>query len=155
PDDRLIDLDLEKKMSLIRRTTNLGRSLRAQHQIRTRQALPSMLIITRTTKDQELITSGRGIISEELNIKELQFTTEEAKFVRLSVKPNLRSLGPRLGKNLGKLRAHFDELNKSHDAVAKFLEEVETKGQVECLGHKISVEDLLIERGPKDNRLIA
>jgi isoleucyl-tRNA synthetase len=155
PDTNLIDKDLETRMHLLRVATNLGRSLRAQHQIKTRQALPSMLVITRHKADGRHIESGSSLLKEELNVKEISFTTDEANFVRLSVKPNLRTLGPRLGKELSKVRQYFEEMSKSHEKVAGFLAQIEDKGSADALGHSLTEKDLLIERGPRDHRLIA
>jgi isoleucyl-tRNA synthetase len=155
PDKNLIDLDLEKRMELVRTTANLGRSLRAKHQIKTRQVLPSMMIITRHTSDGDAIEKAEALIKSELNIKEISFTTEEAKYVRLSLKPNLKTLGRRLGKELKSFRDHLAKLNESHDDVAALLVELEEKGKVSLLGHELTDDDFLIERGPKDDRLIA
>jgi isoleucyl-tRNA synthetase len=151
----LMDANLEAQMALVRRATNLGRSLRAKHQIKTRQVLPSMLVITRNAADGTFIEKGAAIIKEELNVKEIQFSTDEAQYVRLSVKPNLRTLGKRLGAELGKFRTYLEALNGSHDKVAKMLEALDSDGKVTWETHELTPEDFLIERGPKEERLIA
>ena len=155
PKSELIDHELETRMDLVRRVTNLGRSLRAKHQIKTRQALPSILVITRKATDQEVIQRGSAIIRSELNVKDIQFSTDEAKFVQLSVKPNLRTLGKRLGAALNTVRTELQKLSGSMDSVVKLLTELETTGKVLVCGHELIEEDFLIERGPKDQRLIA
>lgn len=154
-DKNAIDIDLEENMSLIRRATELGRSLRAKHQIKTRQPLPSLMVITRKDRDKEAIDRGVHIIRDELNVKAITFSTDEARFVRLGVKPNLKTLGKKLGSAIGSVRVAFEELSKDPSAVAKFLAEAESTGKTTLAGHELTVEDLLIERGPKDNRLIA
>lgn len=154
-DARAVDLGLEAKMSLTRRVTEMGRSLRAKHQLKTRQPLASLLVITRNASDQAAIDSGMEIICDELNIKRIDFSTDEAKFVRLGVKPNLKTLGKKLGPALNTVRQSFEELSKSHDAVAEFLAKVESAGETEIAGHTLTLSDLLIDRGPKDDRLIA
>ena len=154
-DKNAIDFDLEENMSLIRRATELGRSLRAKHQIKTRQPLPSLMVITRKDRDKEAIDRGVHIIRDELNVKAITFSTDEARFVRLGVKPNLKTLGKKLGSAIGSVRVAFEELSKDPSAVAKFLAEAESTGKTTLAGHELTVEDLVIERGPKDNRLIA
>lgn len=146
---------LEAKMSLIRSVTELGRSLRAKHQIRTRQVLPGMLIISRNDSDREHIESGKSLILGELNLKDIEYTSDEAQYVNLSVKPNLRTLGKRLGKDLNKVRGELLKLNEDPNACALFLSELEEKGSANVCGFDIAYEDVLIDRSPKDDRLIA
>jgi isoleucyl-tRNA synthetase len=117
--------------------------------------LPNLLVITRNAKDKAAIDRGQGIIRDELNVKAIEFSAEEAKFVRLGVKPNLKTLGKKLGSSLGQVRSAFETLSADPAAVAEFLSQAETLGRVTVAGHELTVEDLLIERGPKDDRLIA
>ncbi len=153
--EALIDESLESRMSLIRRTVGLGRSLRAKHQIRTRQVLPSMMVISHDANDKKHIERGMDILKEELNVKELNFTVDEISHVRLSVRPNLKTLGRRLGKHIKALRNHFEELNNKPQLVADLLADLSKEGSVDILGHRLEQGDFLIDRGPKDDRLIA
>lgn len=151
----LVDEKLESRMELLRKVSVLGRSLRAKHKIKTRQALPGILVITRNAEDRLAIEAGASVIKEELNVKEIEFSTDETKFVSLKLKPNLKTLGPRLGKDLGKMRQELDALSASPDRTAALVAEVERQGGVLLLGHELRAEDFLIERGPKDEKLIA
>ncbi len=154
-DAKLIDRDLESRMDLLRRAANLGRSLRAKHQLKTRQVLASMLVITRHAADGKAVEQGRELLKNELNVKDIEFTTDEAKYVRLSLKANLKSLGPRLGKSLNEMRIHLEALSTKTDEVAKVLAALEEQGKVTILGHDLTEADFLIDRGPKDDRLVA
>lgn len=151
----LVDLALERKMELVRNVAELGRSLRAKHQIKTRQVLPEMLIITRSPEDSAKIEEASKLIKGELNLKSLAFACDEAKYVKLSLKPNLRTLGKKLGKKLRDVKQELESLSADTDTVAKLLQEVEGNGQVQVLGETLMLEDFLIDRGPKDDRLIA
>jgi len=142
-------------MDLLRRAANLGRSLRAKHKLKTRQVLPSMLVITRHAADRAAVEQGAAILKAELNVKEIAFSTDEAAYVRLSLKPNLKSLGPRLGKQLGEMRQHLEAVSADPARVVQLLSELEAKGEVTVLGHALTESDFLIDRGPKDERLIA
>ncbi len=154
-DQSLQDIKLEQRMSLVRRATNLGRSLRQKHKIKTRQVLPSMMIITRHEEDRKAIENGTAIIKQELNVKEILFTTEEAAHVRLSLKPNFKSLGRKLGKKMSQFKKTLDQLNESHEEVSKLLEKLESGDTVNFLEIDMTSEDFEITRGPKDDRLIA
>lgn len=152
-DERLIDAELEERMALLRKVVGMGRGLRAKHQIKTRQVLPSMLVITRRAEDQDRILRGEGILKGELNLKEISFSTDEARYVALSLKPNLKSLGPRLGKELGAMKAQLEKL--SPEGVKTLLDGLDRDGKVTVLGHELTEADFLIERGQKDDRLVA
>ena len=154
-DGELVDRDLEARMDLLRRASILGRSLRAKHQIKTRQVLPSMLVITRKSADRQAIERGTELLRGELNVKEVLFSTDEAAYVLLSLKPNLKTLGPRLGKQLNTMRQHLEELNRQPQKVVDLLTLLEEAGKVEVMGHELVEVDFLIDRGPKDERLIA
>src|SRR5690606_1719395 len=111
--------------------------------------LPQILVITRNKEDRKHIELGASLIREELNLKEVLFSNDEAHYVKLSVKPNLKTLGRRLGKELNVVRSHLEGLSTSHEKVAQMLSELEAKGAINILGHELALEDFLIERGPK------
>lgn len=152
-DERLIDEELEERMALLRTIVSMGRGLRAKHQIKTRQALPSMLVITRRSEDQERILRGQNILKSELNIKEISFSTDEARYVALSLKPNLKNLGPRLGKGLAAFKTYLEKL--SIDEVHTLLAKLDRDTKITVNEQELTEADFLINRGPKDERLIA
>ncbi len=151
----LVDAELENRMDLLRRTAILGRSLRAKHKLKTRQVLPQMLVITRRPQDSAAVERGRDLLRSELNVKDVSFTTDEAQYVKLALKPNLKTLGKRMGKQLGELKALLDAKNADDRAIAAAFLELETTGKLTFLGQDLTEADFLIERGPKDGRLIA
>lgn len=151
----LISPELERQMSLIRTVAELGRSLRAKHQIKTRQVLPGMLVIARQAADVQLIEKAKDLLKGELNLKDITFTDDETQYVNLSVKPNLKALGKRLGKDLGAFKNHLEELNKRPEEVASLLADLERGNTVKVLACELQLDDVLVDRGPKDERLIA
>lgn len=154
-DTKAIDIELEERMSLVRKVAELGRSLRAKHQIKTRQVLPSLLIITRKESDRALIEKSKHLIASELNVKEVQFSSEEARYVRLGMKPNLKTLGKKLGAKLNELKKDLEAKSANQADVAQFLGSLEENGKVAWQGVDLELEDFLIDRGPLDERLIA
>jgi isoleucyl-tRNA synthetase len=153
--EALRDVELEAQMALIRNVINLGRSLRQKHGIKTRQVLPSMLVITHKQSDQQTIERYYDLIAQELNVKQVQFSSDEARHVRLSLQANLPSLGKRLGKELGQMRAHLQQLSNNPQEVGNLLARLDEEGSVEVLGHRLTSEDFLISRSQRDERLIA
>lgn len=153
--DDLIDAPLEQQMALVMTATNLARSLRAKHQIKTRQVLPNMTVLAGEGSNIDLLRKGEGILKNEINLKEVEFSADEAKFLELTLKPNLKTLGRRLGKRMGDFRKELTAFNNDQSAVAKAFAALENGETVSFMNEAFGKEDFLIERGPKDERLIA
>jgi isoleucyl-tRNA synthetase len=113
------------------------------------------LVITKNLGDKEYIEKYAELVKSELNLKEITFSTDETKFVQLTMKPNLRTLGKRLGKGLKDLVQHLEKASADPAQVVDLLDELDSRGEVEIMGNKFGADDFLIERGPKDDRLIA
>lgn len=146
---------LEENMAMVRMVADLGRSLRAKHQIKTRQVLANMLIITKNSDDRSFILQTEDLIKSELNVKNIEFSTDEARYVKLAVKPNLKRLGKRLGKDLKAFRSHLDELNQDHSQLATVLNQIEQGKPYHWQEHDFELDDFLVERLQLDDRLIA
>lgn len=109
-DMALQDEGLERRMGLARTAVSLGRGLRAKHDVRIRQPLPSMTVVMAAAEDRAALERMGEIVRDELNVKELRVSAEEADFVSYSARPNLKVLGPRYGKSLGQVRAEIETL---------------------------------------------
>ncbi len=151
----LVQEELEKRMKLVRTAAELGRSLRAKHQIKTRQPLREMLVITRDKSGHAAISENQSLIASELNVKTIAFSDNELKYVSVQLKPNLKTLGRRLGKDLAAFRQELDRLNAANAELGPLMAKLETEGSVSILGQSFVEEDFLIERGPKGAQLIA
>ena len=112
-DERLIDDDLEARMAAARRVVTLGHSARQTASVKTRMPLPRLVaVFDKTDHDRELLagqTDLAAIVKEELNVKEFELREDAADLVRETVKPDLKVLGPKLGKDLPKVRAALAE----------------------------------------------
>ncbi len=154
-DQTLSNPDLEHRMGLLQIIVSNGRALRQKHKLKVRQVLPSLTVISRKKEDEAFIQAGLSILQSELNVKAVHFTTDETSHVRLSLKPNLRTLGARLGSKLRDLTQHLAAANQAQSSVVKIVNSVEENGSVEILGHVLTMEDFLIDRQPLDEGLIA
>ncbi|HEY7151067.1 MAG TPA: isoleucine--tRNA ligase [Solirubrobacterales bacterium] len=110
PDDSLVDTELERGMEAARRTVELGRAARAESGIKTRQPLRRAVVVA-SGAEREAIADRSDLVTSELNVKELEFVTEESELVSYSVKPNYRTLGPRFGKDMPKVAAAIEALD--------------------------------------------
>ncbi len=135
-----IDKDLEEKMNQVVDIVVLGRAARNSANIKNRQPIGKMFV----KADSELPDFYKDIIAEELNVKEVVFTDSVKDFTSYSFKPQLKTLGPRFGKQLGALRTILSEL----DGIAA-MDELETKGTLTVTldgkEEALTKEDLLIE----------
>jgi isoleucyl-tRNA synthetase len=110
PDDSLVDVDLERDMEAVRRTVELGRAARAESQIKMRQPLRRAVVVA-SGAEREAISERADLVTSELNVKELEFVSEESELVSYTVKPNYRTLGPRFGKDMPKVAAAIEALD--------------------------------------------
>jgi isoleucyl-tRNA synthetase len=98
----LIDTTLETAVSRMQQVILLGRQKRIQAGIKVKTPLQTLTIIHRDDVLLKGISKVEEYIKSELNIKEIHYSTDEEKFIRLYAKPNSPVLGPRLGKTFGK-----------------------------------------------------
>jgi len=96
-DEKLINEEIETKMDLVRDICSLGRFAREDAKIKVRQPI-SELILDNSNKD--IIGDLTSIIKEELNVKNILFTTDMAKYMNYQIKPNYREVGKVLGSKI-------------------------------------------------------
>jgi isoleucyl-tRNA synthetase len=117
PDATLEDARLEAGVDAALRAIELGRAARAQAQVKMRQPLRKAVIVAQGDERAE-IERLRDLVEAELNVKELEFVSEQAELVRHQMKPNYRALGPRFGSLMPKAAAAIEALDPDHVAEA-------------------------------------
>ncbi len=117
-DPELADPELEAAMEAVRLTVELGRAARAQAKVKVRQPLRRAVIVANDA-ERAAISARAELVRAELNVKELDFVTEEAELVSYAVRPNYRALGPRFGKHMPQVAAAVESLDPVH--VAKVM----------------------------------
>jgi len=112
-----IDASLEKDMEAVLDVVVKGRACRNMANIKNRQPIGKMFI----KADFLLGTFYQEIIEEELNVKEIIFTDDVREFTSYSFKPQLKTIGPKYGKQLGAIQKILSTLdgNTSMDALKK------------------------------------
>ena len=140
-----IDLALESDMDEVLDTVVMGRAARNTANIKNRQPIAQMYV----KADHELSDFYVKIIEEELNVKKVTFTEDVRAFTSYTFKPQLKTVGPKYGKLLGKIRQALTELDGS--AAMDTLNEsgaltFDFDGQEVVL----TKEDLLIDVAKKD-----
>jgi len=114
-DPALADPELEAAMDAVRLTVELGRAARAQAKVKVRQPLRRAVIVANDA-ERAAIEARADLVTAELNVKELDFVSEEADLVSYEVKPNYRALGPRFGKRMPQVAAAVEALDPKHVA---------------------------------------
>ena len=99
-EDFIRDEELERKMAVTLKAVSLGRALRNAHELKIRQPLKSLLIVTLDNSEKSILSEMTDLLAEELNVKEVQFRDKEDDLVEYSAKANFKVLGRRLGKNM-------------------------------------------------------
>ena len=144
-DEKLIDKELENSMEEVLDIVVLGRACRNTANIKNRQPIGKMYV----KADRELKDFYKGIIEEELNVKDVEFTDNVSAFTAYNFKPQLKTLGRRFGKNIGLVKEILAGLDGS-----AAMSELETKGtltvNVDGVDEELSREDLLIESAQCD-----
>ncbi|MGA8745638.1 MAG: isoleucine--tRNA ligase [Solirubrobacterales bacterium] len=114
-DPSLADPELEAAMAVVRRTVELGRAARAQAKVKVRQPLRRAVIVA-SEAERGAIELRADLVTAELNVKELDFVSDEADLVSYAVRPNYRALGPRFGKRMPQVAAAVEALDPVHVA---------------------------------------
>jgi isoleucyl-tRNA synthetase len=91
---------LEYKMAVIQHAVSMGRALRSTHNVKVRQPLKTVALVTRNSEEKSVLLEMEDIIREELNVKQVIFQDNEEDLVEYEVKANFRALGKELGKDM-------------------------------------------------------
>ena len=100
PNIDAIDKELEQRMDYAQRISSLVLSLRKKERLRVRQPLQKVLlpILDNSFKDQ--VEKVKDLVLSEVNIKEIEYLEDTAGFIKKKIKPNFKTLGRKLGKDM-------------------------------------------------------
>lgn len=148
-DTSLIDADLESRMAIAREVVVLGRKLREDHKVKTRQPLSTLTVVHRTSEVRAQVMKMAALIADELNVKSVTVETDESKFTSVSVRPNFKTLGKRCGKKLGSIKKVLDGWGL--DEVAT----LEAGTPITVEEEAISLEDVILQRSTQGDAAVA
>ena len=144
--EEFIDKDLEVSMDEVLDIVVLGRAARNSANIKNRQPIGNMYVKAENVLSPFYVE----IIEDELNVKSVEFKDDVEEFVSYSFKPQLKTVGPKYGKLLNKIREALTNLD-GHKA----MQELNTDGALnfDFNGEKavLGREDLLIDTVKNDN----
>jgi isoleucyl-tRNA synthetase len=111
-DKNLIDKDLEERMELAQQLSSMVLSLRKKNNIRVRQPLNKIMVPVLNEHFREVVSAVEDLILSEVNVKELEYLTDDAGILVKKIKPNFKSLGPRYGKMMKQLAGAINQLSQ-------------------------------------------
>ena len=142
PKTDLIDQSLEEKMSLAQKVSSLILSLRKRTQIKVRQPLQRVLIPTLNSNFENAIKSVKNIITNEVNVKSIEFISSDDSLLKKKAKANFKVLGPKHGKNMKEIAAAVSKW--TNEEIAFFEKNNGSSIVLENKEIKLSLEDVEI-----------
>ncbi len=144
-DEKLIDKQLEADMEALLKTVVMGRACRNTANIKNRQPISTMFI----KAPFELGKFYQEIIEDELNVKKVVFTDDVRAFTTYTFKPQLKTVGPKYGKQLGGIKEKLASIDGN-----AAMDELKASGfitfDVNGIEVKLAEEDLLIDISQKE-----
>ena len=144
-DESHIDKELEKNMDAVLKTVVMGRAARNASNIKNRQPIAKMFV----KAPFELSEFFKEIIEDELNVKAVEFTDDVREFTSYTFKPQLRTVGPKYGKQLGGIQKYLASVD-GNAAMDTLKSEGALKFDVNGVEVALTEEDLLINIAQKE-----
>ena len=135
-----IDPKMEEDMADLLEIVVMGRAARNTANIKNRQPIGTMYV----KSEFQLSEFYKEIIEDELNVKEVVFKDDIADFISYSFKPQMRTVGPKYGKLLNKIKTVLSELD-GNKAMAELKSTGELKLDIDGQEIVLLKEDLLID----------
>ena len=130
------DLALEKRMAAVQTVVELGRRLRADNDLKVRQPLSAIRVAGADVKGLE------DLIMDELNVKKVEYVSDETELCDVSYKANFKTLGKKCGSKMKAVAAGIAALKGF-------------AGSATVEGVELSSEDVLVTRSPKAGLVVA
>jgi len=138
--DSMIDEKLEESMEEVLDIVVMGRAARNAANIKNRQPIGTMYVKASHTLDEYF----KNIVEDELNVKEVVFKEDVSDLTSYSFKPQLKTVGPKYGKQLGGIREYLAAVDGT-EAMKQLKEEGALKFEVNGEEISLAEEDLLID----------
>jgi isoleucyl-tRNA synthetase len=119
------DLPLGRRMQVLREIASLGRSARMDSKLKVRQPLSRVEVSLASDEHIGWLREHDAIVREELNVKEIAYNAGNSPFIEYKILPDLKRLGPRIGKLLPKLKNTLAAADG-----AKLLSELQNSGKI-------------------------
>ena len=123
-DEKLIDEDLEIRMDLAQRVSSLVHSLRKGEQIKVRQPLAKVMIPVNDATQQAHIKAVEELIKTEVNVKSIEYLTDDSTLLVRKVKANFKKLGKQFGPKMKMVAGLISQMSQEQ------IVEAEQEGEI-------------------------
>ena len=147
------DRELEARMAEVLTLVRLGRQLRAEHELKVRQPLAAIHVVSSDAEIRGRLDSYQDLVLDELNVKTMTLGERETDLALLKAKANFRALGPRFGSSMKAVAQVIGDMPESDVAglAAGGRATITVNGEAVELGP----DDVVIERQPRPGLVVA
>jgi isoleucyl-tRNA synthetase len=142
-EEKLMNPTLETAVDRMQQVILLGRQKRLQDSVKVKTPLRRLSVVHQDAALMKEIKKLEEYLLGELNVKDVDYLTNESDFIRLYAKANLPVLGKKLGKEMGKFRGKIEALDYAT------LQKVEAGHNVTVEGIEFTPEEILVYREAK------
>ena len=142
-----INENLIKKVDALKKCVELGRSARSKSGVKIRQPLSKVLYAVEDNQIANFINKNKNIITDELNVKSIERIKDSDQLISYRIKPNLRTLGQKYGKELIKIKTLLDKIDP-----IKIISDFKNNNTIILKDtiYKLDREDVIIETNATD-----
>ncbi len=137
-----IDTALEQRMSYAQRISSLILSIRKREKLRVRQPLNKIMLPVLDERFMDQIDGVKDLILAEVNVKKLEYITDDGGVIKKKAKPNFQTLGKRLGKHMKEAQQVIADMNQND------IKQLEQDGHIDFLfadeKFRLTTEDIVI-----------
>ncbi|MBP1653465.1 MAG: ileS, partial [Bacteroidetes bacterium] len=109
-EESVIDPDLERRMERAERIVMLVRAMRTKSNLKVRQPLPRIILPITSEEERGEVRRVEDIILDEVNVKAIEYVTDDSGLVKKRAKPNFKAIGPKFGKLAQQVAGRVKEL---------------------------------------------
>jgi isoleucyl-tRNA synthetase len=147
--EKFRDQALEFQMETVQKAVSMGRSLRNQFNLKNRQPLLSVALVTRNADEKKVLAAMQETIAEELNVKQVIFHEREDELVEYKAKANFKVLGKQLGAKMKSAAAVIAQL--TNEQIAALLDGQKLSISVDSTDVDLTAENVIVERLEKED----
>lgn len=153
PDLDARDSDLEKRMALVQTVVRLGRQLRIENDLKIRQPLERLHIVSSNSTILSELRTGEHLINDELNIRHIAYDDDELALVTMESKADFRRLGPRVGRDMKQVAAAISAFTT--DDIRNLMNGENITVAAGETSLEISLEDVVLQRIPREGVVVS
>jgi isoleucyl-tRNA synthetase len=106
-----IDADLESRMEHAEKIVMLVRAMRMKSNLKVRQPLRRIILPIAHEREREEVRQMEEVILDEINVKAVEYVTDESGLVGKKARANFKSIGPKFGKSVQNIAQRIKKMS--------------------------------------------